>query len=117
MAKAIDLLTKQFKGLGRRSLEMPEMTDNGNPTYKIYWKPWTLEEKKGLNSYLDLDDLDMFIKVLVLKAQDEKGAALFDRGDVPKLKLHCHDAVIRKMGAMILADNNKSVSIEDAEGN
>ena len=115
--KAIDRLTSHYGGLPRRSIAVPEMSASGEEPFRVWWSPWTIEEKKELFKAAAGDDRGMFARILIAKAEDEEGNKLFDRGDLPKLSLAAHEKVVARIAAAILDDSDSFVSLEDAKGN
>ncbi|HML93246.1 hypothetical protein [Methyloceanibacter sp.] len=105
MTKAIECLVRHYESLPRRSLDVPELSEIGGV---VCWSSWTLAERAELSRYVNEDDVAIFARVLVLKAENKKGERLFGREDIPRLRASCHDKVLRRIGVAILADNEES---------
>ena len=51
--RTIDRLTRHYSSIPRRSIGVPELTGSDEETFRLYWLPWTIEEKLELNKAIE----------------------------------------------------------------
>jgi len=113
--KIIDRVTGHFDAVGLRQIEVPEWGDEAGPLI-IYAEPMTLAEKTAVNKAVEASGKGahaLFVEVLVLKARDEHGEPMFDKGDKPVLRTRADAAVVERIALKIMA----AATVEDQEKN
>lgn len=116
--RAIDRAMAHYNGLARRSAEVPEWSDEAGNPMTVYWRPWTMNQKRTLAQRLDDNDLAYFAEIVILKSEDEAGNKLFDRGDKVRLLANVHEPVLRDLALKILQDAaSGAADVEQAEKN
>lgn len=107
----IDNARAHFKGIERGSLEVDEWSDaDGNPA-TIYWTPFTVAEKNRLYKMSKKDDLELLVRTLIMKAEDEAGEKIFTIEDKRTLLTEADAEVI----AHIVTEMHGGASAEDME--
>lgn len=103
--RAIDLLIERFRATrgGRKSF-----TD-GYTGVTVYWDPWTLGEQDLV--FFDMSKSEAFrpmrfARVLIVKALDEQGKAMFASADETELLAEVDPGMIKRLVEPILADLN-----------
>ena len=88
--RAIDKLRKAFSVQERSSYSMFKGEEL---ILKIYWSPLTIADRDTINSTLiamnkgqEEGSLDFALQVILTKAEDESGAKMFTKGDLPSLR-------------------------------
>lgn len=87
----LDKAIAHFDSLGTKEIEVPEWKTT------IYATPLTLGEKSTLVKFAGGDDADFMVRMLILKAKDKKGKALFELNDKPTLLGHVHPSVLERV--------------------
>lgn len=119
---ALDRVLSHYSGLSRRSVQVPEWTREGEPPFTIWWRPWTLLQRQEAQKRVAENDMaSYFAQILVMKAEDESGAPLFTRRDLPKLSSGAHEKVMERVASAISSDMEYYVPLserlEEAKGN
>tara|TARA_R100001510_G_scaffold22801_1_gene20009 strand:+ start:172 stop:537 length:366 start_codon:yes stop_codon:yes gene_type:complete len=88
--RAIDKLKKAFSVQERSSYSIFK---GDQLILKIYWAPLTIADRDAINSTLiamnkgqEEGSLDFALQVILTKAEDESGAKMFTKGDLPSLR-------------------------------
>ncbi len=102
-----------FRADERRRVEIPEWGEAGAPLV-LFAAPVTLADKRKLhNRYKDGGLQEMFVHVLIDKAQTEDGKPAFTLEDKRALMTSVDPAVVERVAEQLLA----SATVEDAEKN
>jgi|TARA_R110000822_G_scaffold115401_10_gene247187 hypothetical protein len=100
MSQTIDNITSHFDSLNRRSLHVPEW----NVT--VYSTPVTIGERNRIYKGNKGDnDFDTIINILIVKALDEAGKALFTIADRPALLNKADSSLVAKLAAHIMGSD------------
>lgn len=116
--KAIDRAKAHYKRLVDEPsiINVPEWSDDSeNEPFEIYFTPLTLEDRIRLNKHAS-NSLEMAAEILILKAKDKNGAALFLKEDKVDLKRFVDSAVLARI-AKQLAGITEEELFEEAEKN
>jgi hypothetical protein len=100
---ALDRLTGHFERLGRQSIEMPELSEEGQPPFIVYWRPLTVDEHARLFGGEKRMDDRLYAELIVMKAEDAEGRKMFRFEDAPALKTRASRSVLKRIGDAILA--------------
>lgn len=117
MARAIDNAIAHWKATRgeRRSVEVPEWGEHGKPM-TVYWSGWTLGEQDRcaddnmmvqIGDKIGLRPLG-FARIVCVKAEAADGRRLFDDAEERELLTEVHPDVVKRLGAIILADLNRA---------
>ena len=107
--RAIDRATRNFRDARgqRESLPVPALDVDGQPPFVVWWKSaWTVAETDLVLPHLARGGLstEQMCRVLIAKAVDEQGNALFHDADLPEL---LHESaprwIIEIVNAMLLS--------------
>lgn len=101
----IDRAKNHFAAKDVRVIEVEEWGDNGNPL-KIYARPMTLAEKRKLFNGAKEADIGILVDVLIMKARDEKGEAIFTLEHKRDLLNAVDPEVIGRVASLILAEHS-----------
>ena len=101
----IDRAKNHFAAKDVRVIEVEEWGDNGQPL-KVYSKPMTLAEKRKLFNGAKDADIGILVDVLIMKARDEKGDALFTLENKRDLLNAVDPEIIGRVASLILADQS-----------
>lgn len=113
MSAILDRAKAHFDNKEIRRIEVPEWgDDNGNPAI-ITAEPFTLADRKTLLKFAKEDEVEFYVRLIIMKAMDESGQKVFDLSDKPVLMNKVDPAVlIRLANAISLAP-----TVEDMSGN
>jgi len=103
----IDGIIQQYNSKGRLSIEVPEWADL-LPDGKIYYTPFTLQERYKLIPELEGKNLDFVVSAIVMKSEDKDGNKLFTLSDKPKLKRFCEYEILDRIASKMLAGGGES---------
>lgn len=110
----IDRVKEQFTRQPVRVIEVPEWADEDGKPLLIYVTPLTLSEKQRLQTIGEEHGyIARLAHVLVMKARDEQGKALFTIADKHAL-MHSADTEVI---ARVVNEIMKTPSVEDAVKN
>lgn len=110
----IDRVKQHFDDISEvRIVEVPEWGDTPDAPLKVYIKPMNLNEKQILYRRAKGDDLAVLVDAVIMKAMDEKGELMFDKGDRRALMRNADPAVLERLAAEILG----TTDVEDYEKN
>lgn len=112
MTRVIDRAKAHYSGLGRKSVKVPEWGEPGKP-FVIYASPMTVAHRDRIRECGHADQAEMFVDVLILKAQDEQGDMMFTEADRHDLTRKVDSRVVARIALEILA----GPSDEDLEKN
>ena len=117
MSHAIERAKAHFHkltGAGRKSIAVPEWADETGAPLMIYWKPLTLLELARLLPGGKRPTPPDLAAVLCVKAEDDKGAALFpDPTDQHFLCSAADQSIIKRIADAILGGD----TVEEAAKN
>lgn len=114
----IDRVQSHFEQ-GRTCLEVPEWGEDPDNPLKIYSTPLTLREKKRIVE-MTSDNNEATARVVILKACDEKGDAIFDIADLQTLMRKADADVLERICLWISSGVNPGAVdeyVEEAAGN
>jgi hypothetical protein len=97
-----------------KEIHVPEWGEDGAPAV-IYVTPMTLNERAKLNRFVK-NNMEMAAEVLILKAKDKDGSALFTKEDKPDLMRSVDSAVIARIAEEIVGGDEETL-VEEAEKN
>lgn len=109
----LDRAKKHFKDQPIIEIKVPEWTDENGDATIIYSKPFTMKERQTLQKFADGDDIELFIRVVIMKSLDADGNRMFDLTDKKDFENHVDPAVILRISHQM----TKTPSIEEIEGN
>lgn len=99
---------------GRRTrIEVPEWGKGGIPL-TMFAKPYTIADEHRISRWMDKNDSEGFAAVVIMKAEDEDGARLFQGPERVHLVKRGDAEVVKRIAIAIM---NSAPSIEEAEGN
>lgn len=102
MTKLIEQLSEAFHGKRTRIEVTDEMVKWGWPR-EMWGRPFTLlDEKRLLGPGVDPDDPETMARICVSHLEDENGEALFEKGDVQRLKRNTPTVFIKDIATQIL---------------
>jgi hypothetical protein len=110
-SKAAQAAVDHWKSLPRKSVEVPEWQVDGVPL-TIYWSPWTLAQRMKIFGAGEMN-LDSYIEVILLKAEDSSGAKLYSLEDKPAFKQFMEPTVIARVALEMMT----APKFEDIEKN
>lgn len=116
--KAITRATAHFKKLAAEPLEIrvPEWDSEGE-LFTIYATPITLTERARLER-ISPNNFELAANILILKAKDEQGNALFTKDDKDDLMRRVSSQIIRRIANQIVDDGDLSEeAVEEHEKN
>lgn len=110
--KAIERVKAHYKKLAGEPVEIavPEWADEGG-TFFVYATPLTLYERSRI-SRLAKDKFEQTAEVLILKARDKDGNALFTKEDKPDLMRTSDSSVVARVAQAIVDINDDDVDLE-----
>lgn len=112
MNAALDRAKAHYVRLGRKRIEVPEWGEPGAP-YVVYATPMTVGQRDRIQEKGNQDRAEMFVDVLLEKAQTEEGKPAFTPDDRHDLTHEVDSRVVSRMALEILA----GPSDEDLEKN
>lgn len=101
MARLIDQLVAEFRPERSEmsSIDVPELGEG----VKVYWRPaWTLGEREEVYG-AGKSSMALAVDVVLVKACNAEGEALFKPVDRPDLLHRVRPAIIERIGAAMLA--------------
>lgn len=116
--KAIDRAKEHYSRLAGQPtrIEVPEWGDDDSPLV-IFATPLTLYERMRLQrSNKSGSDIEAAVELLILKAQDAQGNAVFSREDKNELLRGVDSKVIGRIAEAIIGKDD-DLLLEDAEKN
>lgn len=116
--KAIERATGHYKRLvdEPKQTRVPEWDVDGDE-FTIYSTPLTLKERMTLNRVTP-NPIEMAAEVLIMKAKDKEGVALFSKEDKPDLMRATDATVIRRIAeAIVDSETSDQEKVEEAEKN
>ena len=100
--RAIDRAKEHFNSLQVKRIEVPEWGDKKGP-FVIYSKPFTLRDQGKLQlATKNSNESEMLAELLIMKALDEKGDALFTIEDKVALKTQVDANILARIAAEIM---------------
>ena len=122
--RAIDKLKRAFSIDSKRSYPIYR---NGELILNVYWRPFTIADRDGINATLvaanrgqEEGSLDFALQVLINKAEDEAGNKLFSEGDRASIRREIPMAVLielmtkmQELGEEATPDAVKSTSEQE----
>ena len=116
MSKLIDRAKSHYQRLVSepKIIRVPEWDDEGD-LVTVYATPLTLQERARLNRHAG-NTMEMAAEVLILKAKDKDGHALFTKEDKPELMRGVDSGVIARIAREIVGANDEEL-VEEAEKN
>lgn len=97
---AIDKVKAHYDSLSRRVIKVPEWD------LDIHATPLTVAERRQIYSGVeDGDEHTPIVRILMIKARDEKGDPIFSKADEPHLMHHASPAVLFRVAADIMSTN------------
>lgn len=114
--KAIERAKAHFKNLvdEPKQIRVPEWDDEGEE-FTVYCTPLTLQERVRLNKH-GSSPIEMTAELLILKAKDKEGKALFSKEDKPDLMRSVDADVIARVAKQIIGSSDEEL-VEEAEKN
>jgi hypothetical protein len=109
---AIDRAKAHYASLPHKRIEVPEWGEDGKPLI-IHATPMTVAHADRIGAKGNSNKAEMFVDVLILKAQDDAGEMLFTEKDRHALTRHVDREVISRVAIAIL----DAPSDEQLEGN
>ena len=111
IVKALDRLKKAANLVPvKRSVEL---TDGS--TFEFYCSPLTMAERERAQKDADSEEATAFaLQLLVQKAKDENGQALFKSGEIAELKNEVRDADLQTLMLAVIT-GDKNVTEEEAK--
>lgn len=105
---AIDAVKAHFEQFQRRRIEVPEWQVEGKAMI-VYSEPMTLRDRQTIVKQGGESIHEMFVRTLILKAQDELGKALFSIDDRMGLLSKGDPEVIQRVATEI----TRSAGVEE----
>lgn len=105
----IEQVRERYHTLDRRRIEVPEWG------VTLYAKPYTLADRRRLQSAMARSDEEGFAALIVYKAEMENGDPAFAREDVPMLLRAAEASVLERVVGQICAST--PATTEDAKKN
>lgn len=100
--RAIDRAKDHFNSLHVKRIEVPEWGDEKGP-FVIYSKPFTLRDQGKLQvASKNSNESEMLADLLIMKALDEKGDALFTIEDKVALRTNVDASILARIAAEIM---------------
>lgn len=118
MVKAIERAKAHFKQLLDEPIEIavPEWSVDGD-NFTVYATPLTLQDRVVLTRN-NPNPVEMAANILILKAKDKNGEALFSKEDKPDLmRASASDVIKRIADAIVDGSNTGDGTLEAAEKN
>ena len=116
MTKLIDRAKSHYQRLVSepKTIRVPEWDDEAD-LVTIYATPLTLQERARLNRHAG-NTMEMAAEVLILKAKDKNGQALFTKEDKQELMRGVDSGVIARIAREIVGASDEEL-VEEAEKN
>ncbi len=93
----------------QKEIELPDGSD-----FAFWMTPLTVAERQRAQKQSKTEDpIDFALQVLIAKATDENGAALFPAGNVAEIRNDLPAAVIDKLILVLLSDEKPGEDEED----
>jgi hypothetical protein len=108
----LDRAKSHFESKEIKRIEVPEWGENGEPAI-ITAEPFTLSDRKSLLKYAREDEVEFYVRLVIMKAMDESGKKIFDLSDKPILMTKVDPEVIIRLANAI----SLSASVEGMTGN
>jgi len=94
---------QQFCGDGRRSIVVPEWSDEDGPAFVIYWKPFTVGDHIRFFGGEGKTDSGVYSKLVVYKAEHLDGKKIFaELEDASVLRIQADFSVVRRIAEEIM---------------
>lgn len=98
----LDKAKSHYRDLGRKRIEVPEWGEPGSP-FLVFSSPMTVAEREKLREMGNADGAEMFVDVLIQKAEDEQGNKCFSPKDRHDLTYKVDARVVSAIALQILA--------------
>jgi len=97
MSEITDRIAAHFESLGTREITVPEWDAT------IYCQPVTIAERQRIYKDSKNDnDYETLVKILIVKARDKEGAAIFTIADRQTLLIKTDSAVLVRVASEIM---------------
>lgn len=106
--RAIERVKSHFSQNKGSHVDVPEWGSKGQP-FKIFYDPMTPYQRKRLAVENGSFDAEMFVEILIMKAQDENGEKLFSDADRHALLTEADGAIIGRIALAITAPTDRKV--------
>lgn len=108
----LDNAKAHFEAKEVKRIEVPEWGVDGEPAI-ITAEPFTLDDRKVLLKYAREDEVEFYVRLVIMKAMDESGKKIFDLSDKPVLMKKVDPEIIIRLANAI----SLSQTVEDMTGN
>ena len=97
---AIDKIKAHFDAIGNRTINVPEWD------LVIHATPVSISERKAIYSGIEESDTHTpLVRILIIKAKDEKGDSLFSKADEPFMLNRADPKVLFRVAGQILGND------------
>lgn len=117
--KAIDRATRHYQDLPRREIPVPEWSAEGEDPFVLYATACTVRQKDRIREKGHTDTTEMFVDVLLEKAELKDGSKAFTPDDRHALSCKVDSRVVARIALEILAgpsDKELEKNSEAADG-